>query len=363
VVVSLAALGALSAFAGAACLPDLDVATSTDAAPASSCGDGFIDPDAGEECDPGSGDGGATTVCRDCRVACVVGSDPTTIDPASHHCYFEPGQTAQESDAVNACSGAGGHVVRFVSASELALVSTWAATAPFWVGLMSGTGGWFPNELTSEPGWVAGCPGCFAGGDDGGAIVKGTLAADQGRCVVGGTPGAWSESVCSSSVKAFSRWTVCEREPVGTRARPCGANICLTIAATQSSKHYVVVPTPFVANDAALACVGLGGRLVVFGSAEEREQVAYEIAAQRGLSETTGFWMGLASTPGAAWAWDTSGGMAALPWGGAQPAGFDGGRAYMLVEQGQPAPDSELARAGNASDGGGEVHFALCETP
>jgi hypothetical protein len=203
-----------------ACLPDLAVSTP---APTSSCGDGFIDQDAGEECDPGP-DGGTST-CLECRVACAVASYPTTIDPSSNHCYFEPGLTPTEALAVSGCEAAGGHVVRFVSQAELSFVSTWATTAPLWVGLGLEQDGWYPNEPTPEPGWVAGCPGCFAGGDDGGAVLDGgTLQ----RCALAyDTTSPWRATVCGKS-----HWTVCEREPVGTRARSCGSNVCFTVAAT-----------------------------------------------------------------------------------------------------------------------------------
>jgi hypothetical protein len=359
-----AALAAVTAVAClVACLPDLVLPAAEDAGPPSLCGDGIIEPDAGEQCDPGSGEGGTTTACRECRVACVVGSDSTTIDPTTNHCYFEPGSTVQETDAVSACEVAGGHVVRFVSANELAFVTNWAATRPFWVGIVSQTGGWFPNESTPEPGWTPDCQGCFAGGSDGGDIAKGTSAADTGRCVSGGQ-GTWSESICSSTVKGFSLWTVCEREALGTRATRCGNNTCLTVTATQDAKSYVLMPTPLVANDATLACSSLGGRLAIFGSAEEREQVAYEIASQRTLPQI-GLWIGLSTDALGAWAWDVAdAGMTPLPWGFDQPGGVAVvGRAFSLVAQGQSAPDSELARVGNATDAGAETHIPLCEIP
>src|SRR5262249_20415584 len=69
----------------AACLPDLDVVVvSADGGDASGsgsvCGDGRIDPDAGEECDPGSG---PPVGCARCKLQC---DDDAGIDPGSHHC-------------------------------------------------------------------------------------------------------------------------------------------------------------------------------------------------------------------------------------------------------------------------------------
>ncbi len=375
VVAGLGAVAALTVLGPSACLPDLVVAS--EAGPAPYCGDGFIDPDAGEQCDPGppSSDGGASSACQDCRVVCSVGAQATIFDPTTNHCYYEPGPTSQEANAVNVCEGADGHVVRFVSEKELSLVSNWAALAPFWVGLFSKANppGWFPNEPTVEPGWFGDCPGCFAGG---GVLQKVDAGVALTRCVTAGNPSddagsTWSESLCAptATVTNLSRWTVCEREPAGIRTRVCGSNLCLTVAATQSAKRYVIVTTSAGANDAAIACANQGGKLVIFGSAEEREQVGYEIGQSErryGLAVDTGLWIGLSNPTGngpGGWAWDVpDAGMSALPWGVGQP-GASGSRAYVLVQPQQGLLDSELARAGNASDAGGETHFPLCEVP
>jgi hypothetical protein len=374
-VAGLGAVAVLVAFGPSACLPDLVVAAEAGTGP--SCGDGYIDPDAGEQCDPGppSADSGAATACENCRVVCTVGSQATITDFSTDHCYYEPGPTTDEADSINVCESAGGHVVRFVSDNELTLVSNWAAEAPFWVGIIfqgsTVPPGWFPNEVTVEPGWDIDCPGCFAGG---GAIEKGDAAADIGKCVTGGVladggGSAWSQSICSQSaaVTPFHRWTVCEREPVGTRTRACGANLCLTVAATQGVKRYVIVPTPMEANDAVIACAGQGGRLVVLGSAEEREQLGYEVGLQlqHALPATAALWIGLSTNlEDGGWGWDEPAAGMSPPWGIGQPSqSGPASRAYVLVEPQQDILDSELARAGNASDAGGETHFPLCEVP
>src|SRR5688500_7454739 len=89
------AMIALGALAGLffACLPELSPlkgALAADAgedtsptAPVNACGDGFIDDDAGERCDPGEAVATSTT-CIDCAIQCTGGF----IDPESGHCYF-----------------------------------------------------------------------------------------------------------------------------------------------------------------------------------------------------------------------------------------------------------------------------------
>src|SRR5438552_10091057 len=104
-------MGASAALA-AACLPDLVL---TDAAPdaaAPVCGDGRIDPAAGEECDPGTTPAAG---CANCKVQCDDGGG---IDPASLHCYFQAGQATQFTGAdQTTCGAAGAHVVTFASES------------------------------------------------------------------------------------------------------------------------------------------------------------------------------------------------------------------------------------------------------
>jgi hypothetical protein len=356
-----------------ACLPDLEIGQ-----PASVCGDGFIDPDAGEQCDPGQvGDAaGASNACVNCKVACVVGGYSTFEDPATQHCYFQVGETATglgtPTAATGECEAWGGHVVRFASEAELALVAANAATDPFWVGInRTAAGVWHPLETTVEPGWAADCIGCFAQ-VDGGTIPMDPAETDpDGTCVIGFIAPAqsWIESQCSAPKKPdFFRQTICEREPLGSRARACGANVCLSVAATQGSKRYVVVGNPtdggLGANDAVLACSAQGGRLAVLGSREEREQLGYAIGAYFGAGSSG--WIGLSDTNGE-WGWDApdAGGMTPPPWGEGEPAFIDGGvgvgRAYVLIDP--TRLDSELAHAASTSDAGGEVHAALCEIP
>jgi hypothetical protein len=347
-----------------ACLPDLEISS-----PAAVCGDGFIDPDAGEECDPGGLDGGdaggAASACVGCKVACTGTNE--LEDPATQHCYLQ-GTTAASDAGIGECEAWGGHLVRIVSENELALVANAAVVAPFWIGIhRTASGMWRPLEETYEPGWAADCAGCFAQADDD-TIPDPTVA--DGTCVTSpkDLSQPWDESLCGAL-----RQTICEREPVGSRARACGANVCLSVAATESSKRYVVIGSPVTnvgalgANDAVIACSAAGGRLVVLGSREEREQLGKELGAYFG--GTPSAWIGLSDTDGT-WGWDgpDAGGMSPLPWGAGEPALITGdagtvsvGRAFVALDVTQL--DSELAHAANAADGGGAQHAALCEIP
>jgi hypothetical protein len=348
-----------------ACLPDLEIS-----APPAVCGDGFIDPDAGEECDPGeAGDAGTqASPCVACKVACSNGSE--LEDPATQHCYLQAGETATKGAAISDCEAWGGHIVRLVSDDELSLVANDAITDPFWIGLgRTAIGMWQPLETTFEPGWAQDCAGCFAHVDAGTIPADPAEGAADQACVIGFKPvgPSWTESQCSAPAqKTFARLAVCEREPVGLRTRACGANACLSVAATQSSKRYVVVGAAsdggLGANDAVLACSALGGRLAVLGSPEEREQLGHELGAYFGGAPSA--WIGLSYVDGT-WAWDgpDAGGMVSLPWGVGEPANIEVsfGRAFVKVAPTQL--DSELAHAASSVDGGGALHAALCEVP
>ena len=100
------------------CIPDLDTtplplvdagidAPSTNG---SFCGDGVIDLARGEECDPGSGSDPFAT-CSSCKLAC----DPSHVNPANHHCYFETEATGDYGSAGDQCSAVGAHVATFAS--------------------------------------------------------------------------------------------------------------------------------------------------------------------------------------------------------------------------------------------------------
>jgi hypothetical protein len=146
---------------------------------------------------------------------------------------------------------------------------------------------------------------------------------------------------------------------VGTRARPCGNGLwCFTTAAT--SKRYTLVANVAGAS-APDACGALGGRLLVLGSREEREQIAAEIEHAVGDVEA---WIGLSTTGGGQWAWDdgATGLAPASLWAVTQPSLVSGaGRAFLHLEAG--VVDSELARTASATpnDPTNVARYAVCE--
>ena len=313
------------------CLPDLKVATPPDAAPDGPptgptslpgfCGDGVIDFDGGEQCDPA--DGGLPGCTSKCTIACEDGG---FVDDASNHCYFEMGSKAKVEDGTLACENAGGHLVTFVSDAEFARVFAWKASS-FWVGLqLSGTANAYtPPPNVNEPGWALRCPGCFARYDpsigafpklrDGGAAVcvaAGTIATDP-----------WFAIACDLGVIPVP--VVCEREPVGTTAHSCIGGTCLAVRFTSGTSRYQYFPGPVLAQEAADSCKKLGGTLVVFETREEREQIARELGAVLQKSvPTPEFWIGLSHT-NAGWLWANGTPLQATPleWGDRQPKPAD----------------------------------------
>lgn len=329
-----------------ACLPDL-------AAPiVPFCGDGYVDPDAGEQCDPGPVDGSAA--CVACRVHCN-GTLPF-VDPASHHCYFGAAENSDIDGSAASCEGSGAHLVRFVSEPELQYVAARTPTGPFWVGLeQSSDTAWLPLEATSEPGWSASCPGCYAHLDGGFAVEDA-----GGPCLVAQTvtQEPWTEALCrTKGVAKITRFTMCEREPLGLRARPCGAYVCLTAAVTEARKHYVLLNQRTSASAAREACAQARASLVVLESAAEREELGEAIAAQTVLPDAKDYWVGLVQGANGNWSWEGDGGLALPPWGDGEPKSPSpaAGRAYVLVAAG--AVDSELAHAAASA----ETHYPLCQ--
>jgi hypothetical protein len=360
---------AVCAWAAWACLPDLEIAPPSQP---SFCGDGVINPDAGEECDPGPDASAAALLACPLTPApgCQVGNCPSDggtfafSDPASHHCYFSMNDTTDITTAAAICVANLAHVVRFVSAREVELVAPRAPTSPFWVGLREtalDSGSWVAPEPTDEPGWSQGCGGCFAQ-VNGGTIAPSTgpdPLANIGECVVAAndTSTLWTQSPC----KAVSHETMCEREPVGTRTTPCAYGACFTVAATVTSKRYVLYGSREPASGAISVCQTLGGQLAAFDSPEEREQVGYEIGRQTvidgGSMGVGDYWIGLGSDAGV-WTWDgpQAGTLSPLPWAVGQPSASDAGlRAYVTVQS--ETLNSELATV----DTQGASHYPLCQ--
>lgn len=321
-----------------ACLPELSALKGADAAgtdggdetstvaPIRPCGDGFIDEDAGEECDPGD----ASTSCVDCKVVCPGG----VKDDASLHCYAVANEQTTFANAVSSCTG--GHVVTIGSEREAALVDS-IATAPYWVGASyQGALAGFGATVATEPGFPrdGGCTGCFA------RTIVAPADGGGGDCVVAADEG-WTISSCFDASAA----TVCEREPGGTRSFYCQGPYCSTINGT--TKRYLVYlkGQERTGAEAAAVCSQFeGGRLVVFESREERERVVQEVL-RLGVDTPFEAWIGLANV-GGTWTWDDGvvaddGGRPA-PWGADQP-NTNAGRAFMRIN---PAfYDSQLAQA------------------
>jgi hypothetical protein len=330
----------------AACLPDL-AAVAPPAVPGPGCGDGFIDLDAGEQCDPGE------TGAPGCK-ACVVDCPGGYVDDASNHCYFRVGDGGDFPAANAACALSNGHVVTFASNEELQRVYAWAkaTTSTFWVDLINTGGnsagsGWTPQMQGQdrEPGWTSTCSGCFA---------ETPLDAGGGQCAVArATQQLWAPSGCPSV-----RNVLCEREPPGDLAQICNGAICIALRKTFGTKRYLYIAQEATADDARSFCESLdGGHLVILRTAEEREQLWHGLAAL--ASPPSQFWIGLSRDDGGAWAWDdrTSVDAAASQWAANQPSAAGIDRAY--VWQLDFVADSQLAH--NTGDGG-PLPF-VCEEP
>ncbi|MDB5217809.1 MAG: hypothetical protein JWO86_5736 [Myxococcaceae bacterium] len=367
----------LLAFAAvAACLPDLAAIAAADgsveaAARFQGCGDGIIATlddggDAGESCDPGGADA-AVGCTADCRIEC----DGGRIDPTTGHCYFAAGADTTFQAANARCQVAKAHVVTFVSQAEVDLASKLmtSGSSTYWVGLVfNGTFGAYGSNHPEEPGFplpsaaTGPCSGCFGVGDDAG-VFPAEVDSGTTDCVAG-TGSGWRAVPCSpaDAGTAISRTTICEREPIGVRAQECIGGFCFTLASTAGKKRYLVAVSFTDPDTAALSCAGLGGSLVVFGSREEREQLAHEIRARYPDEADQQFWIGLVED-GGAWSWDD--GVVAdvdasypLAWGNAQPITVAGARAYMRLAT--TVYDTQLAFA---DDGGKAARFYICQRP
>ena len=372
--VAFAATSALGAIA-AACLPDLaalpaDRTLPEGAAPAFvGCGDGVIATlddggDAGESCDPGKTNDidAQAPGCKACEITCEG-----TLDPATGHCYFAAGSDSTYTDARTRCKTAGAHVVTFASPAEVAIVAGLpAAESGSWVGLsrsatLSEAYGPDPSRA-EEPGFpyppAGPCPGCFGLGADGGVFPLEDASASGPDCLVAKS-GSWFQTACSGAI----RTTICEREPVGTRAKTRISVFFFTLPASAGKKTYLVDISKADPDQAARSCADLdGGSLVILDSAEEREQLAHELLALDPDAVEQRLWIGLVED-GGAWSWEDGvaaapGGSRPLPWGNAQPGGAVGSRAFMRLAA--TAYDTQLVYA---DDGGKAPRRYVCQSP
>jgi hypothetical protein len=398
----LAAMGLL----GAGCIPDLPPNRSTDLPPVDGgslpdargpldagadaptfeteagpgCGDGYIDLEAGEQCDPPSPADAVLAVCSStCRMQCPTGG---FVWSGNNHCYWPPGTaTSLDPLAVNECNPAlgSGHVVTFASEAEFEAVEQGLhlvhGDPPFWVGMMSSDDRSYLSLVGYEPGWAPTCPGCYVHAADPKADLPRYVDADGGIssqfCVGASTDGLdpnWRQRPCTN-VKTR---VVCEREPIGLQFEPCEAGICGDLVATRAAKRYVLVTQPATADAAAQACAVLGGRLVVLQSRDEREQLWLQLS--RSAPQVFRVWIGLSQSDAgpeddsgaASWVWD-DGTQADVPgayasaWGDRMPA-IPGttSRAYLRAFTGEI--DDTLARNDEPAQTIGTMPF-VCELP
>lgn len=360
--------------AAGACLPDLaaipggGASLEGGAAPFRGCGDGIIATlddggDAGESCDPGEPDADVPG-CRTCTIVCEG-----ALDPRSGHCYFAAGEDATYTGARTRCRSARAHVVTLASDEEVAVVRTVATDddAGYWLGLSRDpTLVAYTADRPEEPGFpsapatagasVPSCEGCFGIGADAGVFPIADVDAADTPCIAS-RGGTWFQVACSGA----SRPTICEREPVGTRAQDCIGGFCFTLPRTAGDKTYLVAVSATDPETAAQSCAGLdGGSLVVLGTREEREQLAHEIAARYPDLVDQQLWIGLVED-GGAWTWEdgvaaAQGASRPLPWGNAQPDGGPGARAYMRLVS--TAYDTQLAYA---DDGARTPRLYICQ--
>jgi len=345
-VAAVAAVGATGALVAVACIPDLpaeassandasvDAGADADSQPppppaAPRCGDGIVDLDLGEQCDPGTAPDATSTVCSStCKMTCPDAGG--YVWPQNNHCYSYDGTQAPGLDdqAANHCLAAATatHVVTFASEAEFQAVVGALQPGAFWVGLDPVAG--LPNEYTPlasyEPGWAPTCTGCFAHTDDPTSALPGTTAG----CVeaLADAAAAWQQYPCSAAPKIG---VVCEREPTGLLTQRCDGGTCIDLPFTHLQKRYVYVSTKMGGDAAEAQCQTLGGTLVVLQSRDEREQLWY--ALER-MGAPGSFWIGFAQQNGV-WSWVDDAGADAYPspWGNKQPDG-NGSRAYLVQE-------------------------------
>jgi hypothetical protein len=182
------------------------------------------------------------------------------------------------SGATKECSQAGGYVVTFASDEEFTFVASHVDAGAFWVGLHgNGNLNHYNPSAASEPGWATSCSGCYA------HTANPTMALPKGDA--GGSGQAICVEAFSDPAKSWVQipctgvnpppYVVCEFEPAGRQSRQCGAAVCIDLVWTYGKKSYVYSAQPTTADEAEQACdqLGPGGRLVVFQSRDEREQL------------------------------------------------------------------------------------------
>ena len=180
--------------------PPADVSVApADVGPTVRCGDGIIDPAAGEVCDDGNvADGDACAA--DClRVLCEGGSRQH-VEPATQTCYWRDTAVTSRASATARCEAAGAALAMFESEPERDAVYPamgLGGSNRVWIGLQRAAAGWA---------WDNGAALAYTG------FRSGEPSGD-GTCVEWGPANSYNDIGCGSS-----RDFVCERARPG-RAR------------------------------------------------------------------------------------------------------------------------------------------------
>ena len=360
-VIAAAAVVALSCLPDLAAIPPLPPAPFDAGPPLNPCGDGVIDIEGGEECDPGSAEAGTQ-----CTGTCTMVCDGGLYDDASGHCYTFSSPALRFDDAKFKCQGQGGHLVTFASENEYASVASWYPPngGVFWVGLSYvDTVAEYKAESDNEPGWLAPdrCPGCYAHLDAGADAFPGVVSGFR-PCLVAEpksqvTP--WFQAPCGAGLPPAPVGVICEREPLGSYAHPCAGGTCIFLKKTFAAKRYLYVGAPETASSAQNSCRKIGGRLVVLETREEREQLAAELV--RLVSpDAAAVWIGLTKADAnAPWIWenDASIDVYPSPWGDREPR-FPRLARWATMGLLPGKYDTDLA---HAVDGGTDALAYVCE--
>ncbi len=358
-------VGVPAFMAAVSCLPNISTAgvapfdagdAGNPPTPSGFCGDGIIDFDAGEHCDPADG---AAPGCNACQIMC----DGGLLDPATDHCYLALPSVAKIEAARAECENTGGHLVTFVSETEFANVLAWKK-ADFWVGLNLDTVAAPPTYVpfgstVMEPGWSRNCDGCYAHVDGSARDIPRLLPDASGpkpTCVLARAAIDQSWVTVTPDLGVGQAAVVCEREPVGTTARFCNQPTCVATRGTPPHR-YQYFPEAVTAQEAADRCTSNGARLVVFETREGREQLARELASFLPPAPIPEIWIGLVRGKGGTWAWADGAPVTQYPleWGDNQPSGANTAFAYISLST--SAYDTQLAHA----DDGTTPRPYLCE--
>jgi Lectin C-type domain len=350
-----------------ACLPDLPPPT-----PAT-CGDGVVNFDAGEMCDPGD----AST--PGCSARCQLECEGGVIDDASSHCYFWT--PAVVSLALATC-GPNAHVVSFVDDSELQFVAVASKTLPneasgsSWVALerelMNDAGLFtyeYPFPSPQLPGWAASCIGCFGYTDASDFQLPGS--GTEQPCVnwKHTLTSPWAQTGCTLGINDAGNPTttsvLCEREPPGSFSWSCpddaGQHTCIQVPVTRKSvapypyaKRYEVTGAENFGN-ARDICQARGGKLVEFQTSAEREEVVAE------LGSSGDYWIGLfLDADSGQWEWVNGPPAPAAfptPWADLEPNNDAGSAAAIHLDS--QSYTTNLARATDPT----QVLPYICEYP